>query len=213
MSDMGVGGGRPRAGVVEQRDPAGNAAPAAGLESSATRGAKALVSMPAADRDLVIGQIPGRVDAIADTVIGGALDNRLLGRNKKALVALIQQGANRISGETVQAGSRVADLRAGLTADGGTPQVVAETARALAQIAARGGASPEDFAKLAGKLELLAELQGEKRFAMIANRGLKQKIMQLTNGDLSQLASQVGAELAQLAYGGVRRAAIAEQLA
>lgn len=202
----------PQAHAPRQAGPAAQAPAENPLQGAATRAADALVRMKEADRDAVIGAVPGLVSDIASQVVGGALDSRIVSRNKAQLTALIRQGTTKIAAETSAAGSRVADLRAALTAEGGRPQVVALAADALAAIAARAGVQPADFEKLAGRMEILAELQGEKRFAMISNRPLKAKIMQLTNGNLGELAGAVGRQLATLAYEPVKRLATVQEL-
>lgn len=182
------------------------------LGSAAARGAKALVRMNEVDRAAVTGAIPGVVTDIADKIVGGPLDNHLVRRNKAQLTALIRQGMNPIATETMAAGERAADLRSALTADGGRPQVEQLTAKALASIAARSGVTPKDFDVLVGKLELLAALDGEKKLAMVSNRDLKAKIHQLTNGNLAELASATGRQLATMVYEPVRRLATSEEL-
>jgi len=80
-----------------------------------------------------------------------------------------------------------------------------ETAIALAKIANASQATPEQFEALVGRLELLRDLQGEKAFQMVSDKALRQRIAQLTNGDLEGLAGSVGQELARLAYAPVAK--------
>ncbi|MCK6547067.1 hypothetical protein L6R52_14555 [Myxococcota bacterium] len=198
--------------ALDERPSATTAQTADTLGQAAVRGAKALVRMNELDRATITSAIPGVVTDIADKIVGGPLDNHLVRRNKAQLTALIRQGMNPIATETMAAGERAAELRSALTADGGRPQVEKLTAAALASIAARSGTTPKDFDALVGKLEILAALNGEKKLAMVSNRELKAKINQLTNGNLAELASATGRQLATMVYEPVRRLATSQEL-
>lgn len=181
-----------------------NKSTAAEIDALAARGAKALTEMRPADRDAVMKEVPGYVSDIAATVIGGALDNKLLARNKHQLVALIQEGTSRVATLTSESGDRVAELRIALETEG-KANAIREAAPALAAIARAGGATVEQLERLVAQLEVLRELKDGGDIRQLS-REVRTKIYAFVGCGLDELAKNVGHQLGRLAYDPVNRA-------
>ena len=182
------------------------------VAKAAVRGAKALAKMQQADVDAVMGRVPGTVPDIASKLVGGAFDQKILNLKVGELSKLIRNSPS-MCNKTVASGGRVGDLRDAVqdVRHMQSKGNLVSTARALAQIAMASKATPEQFERLVGRLELLQQLNGTKAFSMVSDKDLRAKVQQLTNGNLQTLTQQVGDDLSRLAYDPVEREARAKQ--
>ncbi len=156
------------------------------IDATATRGADAIQKMPEADRDAIVGQLPGRLGDISRT-----LQKRVLGRSQAELEASIAGG--RHFEPTAASGDRLATLKEAVSEEK-APRIAA----ALADIAKTAEVDLSIFDRLVQKLELVAELAG-RDLSMIP-APTRSKIQSLADGDLAKLPSVIAQELGHYAY-------------